>query len=213
MRFLRGVWGAAAPSGAYLDRGFSRFWLSLLVVALLAWAGALPVAKAEEVKTGGRFILWDYYRNVVTDQDFRGKFLLIFFGYTYCPDVCPTTLQEISEVMDILGDKGKDVQPLFISVDPERDTPKVLREYLSNFHKKILGLTGTKVAIESVTKKFRVRYEKVESKPGDPDYTVDHTAAVFFMGPQGEYLGRFGYGTPAKKIAEIVLRRMAEYKR
>ena len=142
---------------------------------------------------------------MLTDQDFQGQFLLINFGYTTCPDVCPTTLVKLAEVDHLLGDQAAQVQVLFISVDPDRDTPEVLENYVTSFDPAFIGMTGSKAAIDSVTKKYHVKYEFVgKSTPDDMDYTVDHTSSVFFMGPNGEYIGRFSYATPAEAIAKKV---------
>ena len=156
-------------------------------------------------QTGGRFILRSHTGKVLTDQDFRGQYLLIDFGYTTCPDVCPTTLLKLAQVDKLLGDDAKNLQVLFISVDPDRDTPEVLRHYVTSFDPAFLGLTGSKAAIDSVTGKYHVKYAYVgKDSPDDMDYTVDHTSAVFFMGPDGRFIARFSYPTPAQQIAERV---------
>ncbi len=159
---------------------------------------------------GGRFILKSHTGKITTDQDFRGKFMLVFFGYTFCPDICPTSMLEVAETMKLLGDDAKDVQPLFITIDPERDTVPVLRDFVANFDDRIIGLTGSKVAIESIAGKYRVKYARVAENKDTPDYTMDHTAAIMLMGPQGEYITRFGYGTPADKIAKTIKAKMKE---
>jgi protein SCO1/2 len=167
----------------------------------------VPLASAEatsgEVKTGGRFILKNHHGKIVTDQDFNGKFMLVYFGYTYCPDVCPTSLQVMSRALDIIKEDAKHIQPLFITVDPKRDTAAVLRDYVSAFHPSILGLTGSIATIESVTKKYRVVYSRSSEKDADADdYFMDHTASMFFMGPNGEYLARFPYAMTSEQMAE-----------
>ncbi len=187
-------------------------WLVLIVSMALvvpATADTNAPSDAKTVQTGGRFMLKDHFGRVVTDQDFSGKFMLVYFGYTYCPDVCPTSLQVITTALEILGKEADAIQPLFITVDPERDTASVLREYLSSFYPTIIGLTGSKAMLESVTKKYRVFYSKTSEKGADADdYFMDHTASVFFMGPNGEYLARFPYSTTseemARKMREII---------
>jgi protein SCO1/2 len=160
---------------------------------------------ADVAPIGGRFILRSHTGKVLTDQDFKGQFLLISFGYTTCPDVCPTTLVKLAEVDQQLGDLAKNVQVLFISVDPDRDTPDVLENYVTSFDPAFIGLSGSKASIDSVTKKYRVKYAFVDRDfEDDQDYSVDHTASVFFMGPEGEYIGRFSYPTPADEIARRV---------
>ena len=160
---------------------------------------------SEVAPIGGRFILRSHTGKVLTDQDFKGQFLLISFGYATCPDVCPTTLVKLAEVDQQLGDLAKNVQVLFISVDPDRDTPEVLENYVTSFDPAFIGLSGSKASIDSVTKKYHVKYAFVDRDfEGDQDYSVDHTASVFFMGPEGEYIGRFSYPTPADEIARRV---------
>jgi protein SCO1/2 len=155
------------------------------------------------VKTGGRFILKNHLGQIVTDQDFSGKFMLVYFGYTYCPDVCPTSLQVISHALDLIGKDAEYIQPLYITVDPERDTASVMREYVSAFHPSIIGLTGSKDVIRSVTKKYRVVYSRSAEKDADADdYFMDHTASIFFMGPEGQFLERFPYAMTSEKMAE-----------
>ena len=162
-------------------------------------------APAPRTPPGGRFILRSHTGKVLTDQDFLGQYLLIDFGYTTCPDVCPTTLLKLAQVDKLLGDDAKNLQVLFISVDPDRDTPEVLRRYVTSFDPAFVGLTGSKAAIDSVTKKYHVKYDYVgKDSPGDMDYSVDHTSAVFFMGPDGRFIARFSYPTPAKQIADQV---------
>ena len=154
---------------------------------------------------GGRCILRSHTGKILTDQDFEGQYLLIDFGYTTCPDICPTTLAKLALVDTLLGDAAKDVQVLFISVDPDRDTPEILRQYVTSFDPAFLGLTGSKAAIDSVTKKYHVKYAfEGKDSPDDMDYSVAHTSAVFFMGPHGRFIDRFSYPTPAKQIAERV---------
>ena len=124
----------------------------------------------------------------VTDQTFRGKWLLIFFGYSFCPDVCPTTLSDIAETMAELGPLGATVQPLFVTVDPARDTPKVLAEYTSAFDPRILGLTGTPAQVAAAAKTYNVTYAR--RGLGD-DYSVDHTATIYVVRPDGTYDSNF----------------------
>jgi protein SCO1/2 len=129
--------------------------------------------------------------------------MLIYFGYTFCPDVCPVGLQTIAETMDRLGEDAKHFQPLFITLDPERDSPEILRDYVGAFHPRLIGLTGTRIMIDRVAKSYRVRHMRSgESKPGDDNYLIDHTSAIFLMGPEGEYLGRFSHNADPQVVAE-----------
>lgn len=124
----------------------------------------------------------------VTEQEFRGKWLLVFFGYTYCPDVCPTTLNNIAETMSGLGPVAEKVQPLFVTVDPARDTPAVLASYTAAFDPRIVGLTGSPQQISAVADEFGARYFRREV---DGDYFVDHTATVYVVGPDGVLASSF----------------------
>ncbi len=150
---------------------------------------------------GGPFSLTDHTGKRVSDQDYTGKFLLVFFGFTHCPDVCPTELQVISAALDKLGDKANAIQPLFITIDPERDNADVLAEYMSNFHNSIKGLTGTPEEIASVAKKYHVYYRKVEDKDAIDNYTMDHTALVYLMDKSGKFLTHFAFGTKFEDMA------------
>jgi cytochrome oxidase Cu insertion factor (SCO1/SenC/PrrC family) len=158
---------------------------------------------------GGPFELIDHRGNKRTDADFRGKLLLIYFGYTYCPDVCPTDLMQIGLAVDKLGAAGGDVQPLFISVDPERDTVSVLAAYVAPFHPRLIGLTGTAVQVRAVADEYQAYYARY-SPPGGGDYLIDHTGFIYLIGRSGEYLGFFPPGTSADRMAEIIGRHLTE---
>jgi cytochrome oxidase Cu insertion factor (SCO1/SenC/PrrC family) len=152
---------------------------------------------------GGPFALIDQNGMRRTNADFRGKLMLVYFGFTYCPDVCPTDLLQMALAMDQLGQAGEMVQPVFITVDPERDTAEHLREYMSLFHPRFVGLTGDAIAIQAAAGAYRVYYKKVE-RDDSSDYTVDHSAFIYLMGRDGEYLGFFPPGTSAERIAETI---------
>lgn len=158
-----------------------------------------------------RYLLMDPGGSAVTNEDFRGRFQLISFGYTSCPDVCPTTLLEMKEVLRALGDKAERLQPIFVTVDPERDTVQVLREYTGAFDPRILGLTGTPELIRRAADTFKVRYEKIR-EPGSPEnsYTVDHSAGMYLLGPDGRFLVKFAYATPVRDVAERISALMKE---
>ena len=180
---------------------------------------ALPAAKVNSESAaapGGPFSLVDHTGKRVSDQTFRGSFLLVFFGYTYCPDFCPTTLHAIAFAMDSLGEKASQVRPLFISVDPERDTPKVLASYVGAFEHRIVGLTGTPEEIGKVADEYRVYFAKSRTgRPGDRDashYTVDHSAFTYLMGPDGKYLTHFAYGVPPQTMAKAIRRYIDNWK-
>lgn len=151
---------------------------------------------------GGPFALTDHTGKHVTEKDFEGKFMLVFFGYTFCPDICPAELQVISAALDELGDKAKKVTPVFITIDPERDTVEQMKSYVSNFHKQFIGLTGSMREIQDAAKAYRVYYKKVAEEPASSDYFMDHSSIVYLMSPQGEYLAHFAYGTGVDKMAK-----------
>ena len=153
---------------------------------------------------GGPFVLIDHTGKPRTDQDFRGKLLLIYFGYSYCPDVCPTDLQQIALAVDELGSAGEAVQPLFITIDPERDTAPVLKEYVGHFRPGLVGLTGSAREIAAAAKAYRVYYAKVPAADGGDDYLMDHSGFVFLMGPDGRYLTHFTPQTTAKQLAQAI---------
>jgi len=138
---------------------------------------------------GGPFKLIDQNGNTITDADIKGRPFLVFFGYTHCPDVCPTTLFDVSEVMRALGKDADLTGALFITVDPERDTPAVIKDYLSSFDPHLRGATGDRAAVDSVEKAYRVYAKKVPTEGGD--YTMDHTALVYLMDKQGRFVAPF----------------------
>ena len=138
---------------------------------------------------GGPFNLIDQNGQPFSDKDLKGKSFLVFFGFTHCPDVCPTTLFEISEILRNLGPDADHTAALFISVDPERDTPQAMRDYLASFDPHIRGLTGDAAALTAVAKAYRVYYKKVPLEGGD--YTMDHTAIVYLMDKDGRFVAPF----------------------
>jgi protein SCO1 len=162
--------------------------LALSAVVLVTGRDGAPlVTQASAV--GGPFRLVDGHGRTVTDEDLKGKPFLVFFGFTHCPDVCPATLFEISEIFRHLGKDGDRAAALFITVDPERDTPTVMRDYLANFDPRLKGLTGDAQAIQDVVRAYRAYAKKVPLESGD--YTVDHTALVYLMDKQGRFVAPF----------------------
>lgn len=156
-----------------------------------------------------RYLMTDQNGETVSTGDFADQYQLISFGYTSCPDVCPMTLAVSTRTMELLGADAERVQPIFISVDPERDTPEVLKRYLSYFHPRLLGLSGTPASTRRTAELFRARYEKVPADDGDPTrYTMDHTASHYLVGPNGEFLTKFAYGLPADELAKGIRRYM-----
>jgi protein SCO1/2 len=149
----------------------------------------------------------------VSSADFRGKFMLIYFGYTFCPDVCPTSLQAIADALDKLDPEASaQIVPIFISVDPARDHPEDLKKYVSYFHPRMIGLTGTPDQIARVAKEYRVYYSKVQEEGADPDdYLVDHTAITYLMGPDGKFLMHFPHGYDVDRMAERLAGAVEKY--
>jgi cytochrome oxidase Cu insertion factor (SCO1/SenC/PrrC family) len=151
---------------------------------------------------GGPFALVDHSGALRTDTQFRGKLLFLYFGFTYCPDLCPTDLQSMGLALDRLGKRGEEVQPLFVTLDPDRDTPQHLANYVQAFHPRLIGLTGDAISIRQAARAYKVYYAKVPT--GENDYTVDHSGYVYLMDRAGQYLGFFPPGTPPDRMAEVI---------
>ena len=162
--------------------------LCTAVVLLVSGGGQGPTLP-QVAAIGGPFSLTDQNGRTVTDQDFKGSPFLVFFGFTHCPDICPTTMFEISEIFKKLGPAGERVRALFVTVDPERDTPKALKDYLSSFDPRIVGVTGDEAAIAAVAKAYRAYYKRVPLAEGG--YTMDHTAIIYLMGKDGRFVTPF----------------------
>ena len=160
-----------------------------------------PQIVSGKALVGGPFTLTDHTGRRVTEKDFAGKHMLVYFGYTFCPDICPAELQVMSAALDALGDKARKVTPVFITVDPERDTVEQMNSYVGNFHNRLVGLTGSPEDIKKAAKAFRVYYAKAKDE-SSTDYLMDHSSIVYLMSPKGEYLAHFAYGTGVDKMAE-----------
>ena len=178
---------------------------ALVLLAALALSAPIAAQSAhrlqaeESVGINPRYLLQDPRGRSVTNEDFRGRFQLIAFGYTYCPDVCPTTLVEMAAILNQLGEQAERVQPIFITVDPERDTGKVLQTYTEFFDPRILGLTGSPALVRRAADNFKIRYAKVR-EPGNDNYAVDHSAGMILLGPEGEFIKKFAFATPVDEI-------------
>jgi protein SCO1/2 len=172
------------------------------VLLLTAPEGTRQVRSSGTALVGGPFSLIGADGKTITDQDFRGRYMLVFFGFTHCPDICPAELQVIAEALDKLGDKAAKVVPIFITVDPQRDDPKTMGEYVKSFGPNFIGLTGSPDAIAAAAKAYRVAYTKAENTASPKNYNVDHSALVYLMDPDGQYLAHFPYGTGAQEMAE-----------
>jgi len=158
---------------------------------------------------GGPFSLTDQNGQPVTDQTYAGHFRLIYFGYTFCPDACPTELQVMAQAVDLLGSDAAKVQPIFITVDPARDTSKQLAGYVPLFDKRLVGLTGTPQQIAQVAREYKVYYAKADAANGDPNaYAMNHSSFVYLMAPDGKFLTVFSSDTDADKMAQEIKRYM-----
>ena len=182
----------------------------LAVVAMLAGWQYLgrPDRTAERSllpTIGGPFTLVDQTGKTVNNGDLEGRLLLIFFGYTFCPDVCPNALTTMTEALDLLGATADDITPVFITVDPERDTPEQLAMYVEYFHPRLVGLTGTAEQIAKVAKAYRVYYAKAGEDGVDADdYIMDHTSITYLMDRDGTFRLHFSQGTDAETMAERI---------
>lgn len=178
-------------------------------------AAALLAAAAEADDAGGAaFDPVDHGGRAVSDRDYRGSYLPVFFGYSHCPDVCPTILAALSLAMDALGADGARAPPLFVSVDPARDTPERLAAFVDRFHPRLVGLTGTPEQVARAAAAYRARYRRADSNgdgQGDdgPDYLIDRTAALVLVGPAGRGLAAIPHGAPAADAAAAVRHFMA----
>jgi protein SCO1/2 len=178
-----------------------------LTVAILAYWAWRDQTQDEPSPIGGAFVLTDQSGQQRTDADFRGQYMLVFFGFTNCPDICPIELQTMTDALDLLGADAAKVTPIFITVDPARDTPAALRDYVANFHPRLVALTGSADAIGAVAKAYRVYYAKATGKdaPADPaDYIMDHSAILYLMGPDGRFYTHFSPGTSAEDLAQAL---------
>lgn len=170
-------------------------------VLFVAERGALPGGPAIAT-VGGPFRLEDQNGTIVTDADMKGRPFLVFFGFTHCPDICPTTLFDMSQVLKALGPDADKVDALFITVDPQRDTPAVMKDYLSNFDPHLRGLTGDQASIDAAIKAYRVYAKKVPLDNGD--YTMDHTAIIYLMDKNSRFVAPFSTkAAPEAEAAEL----------
>ena len=197
-------------------RRFRWFAYGLVAVALLAWGGywlgegglqrtvsSVPGA----VSVGGPFSLTDTTGKPVTDATYRGRWMLVYFGYTFCPDVCPTELQTVSAALDKLGPDASKIVPLFITIDPERDTVATLADYVKLFDDRLIGLTGTDAQIAAAARAYRVYYARATPKDST-NYLMDHSSFLYLMGPDGQFRTLFRPGTTAAELADALRTRM-----
>ena len=161
------------------------------------------------VSIGGPFTLTDGNGKQVTDRDFRGKYLLVYFGYTFCPDVCPTTLNQVAAAMQKLGAKAEQVQPLFVTIDPQRDTPSVVRQYAAAFDARLIGLTGTPEQVAQIAREYRVYYAVHRTGSGASDYTMDHSSVIYLIGPDGRFVAPIRADASGNAIAADVAKHLS----
>jgi len=177
--------------------------LLVVVIGVAGWRLLMPEAGSSGTAlVGGPFTLTDQQGAEVTEQDFAGRFMLIYFGYTFCPDFCPMSLSTMVEALDLLApEQVQQVAPILITIDPERDTVAQLAEYVPLFDPRLVGLTGTPEQTAAAAKAYRVYFNKVEE--GDPDaYLMDHSTFIYLMGPDGEYRRHFGANATPEELAE-----------
>ncbi len=182
------VWGIA--SAALIAFGLT----------LAGRQGMLGRPPVEQVSLGGPFTLVRSDGETVTEADFAGGYTLVLFGYTFCPDVCPTALATVSGALDNLGEDATKLTVLFVTIDPDRDTPAVVGDYVASFHPRVVGLSGSAEQIAAMTSIYHVYYAKAESGNTE-DYLVDHSAALYLMGPNGQYLANFRFNASVQELA------------
>lgn len=185
-----------------------------LVLASLYMTGKLTQERRQPVQTGeaaihSKFALIDHMGKRVTEADFLGRWQLVFFGFTYCPDVCPSTLAYVASVLDRLGEDADNVTPLFITVDPSRDTPDVMADYVSAFHPKLVGLTGTEEDVAAAAGAFRIYFDRMEADSASDGYLVAHSSHIYLMTPDARFETAFREGNQspeelARKIQDIM---------
>lgn len=182
--------------------------VGLLVAVMLLGTGAYmflagggqPVAMA----VGGPFSLIDGDGKPVTDQTWRGKYMLVYFGYTFCPDVCPATLNNVADALDKIGPKADRVQPLFVTIDPKRDLPAVVKQYAAAFGPRMIGLTGSAEQVAAAARAYRVYYTEHRTGAGPDDYTMDHSSVLYLMGPDGRFLTPIRADQSGPEIAAVL---------
>ena len=188
-----------------------------LVLVGLYTTGTQPIERRQPIQTGeaaihSEFTLTDHTGKRVTEADFLGSWQMVFFGFTYCPDVCPTTLAYMATVLDILGESAAKTAPLFITVDPGRDTPKVMADYVSAFHHRLVGLTGSELDVAATADAFRVYYERMEEDSAPDGYLMAHSGHIYLMTPEGRFEAVFREGDqPPEEMAWKIQNIMDKY--
>jgi protein SCO1/2 len=186
------------------DIAFNIVFAMALIMSQLSWAATSLVT------IGGPFTLTARDGTTVTDQTYRGKWLLVYFGYTFCPDTCPTTLNEIANALEKLGADAVKLKPLFITIDPQRDTREVLEQYTQSFDPRIVGLTGSPQQIDAVTQEYGAYAARHKTGPGPEDYLLDHSTYLYVMDPAGKFVRAFDADTLGDRIADVLRELMAQ---
>jgi protein SCO1/2 len=200
------AWATRAPGESLADAMASRF-------ATVFGGGGAPalggLSLPQGLSLGGPFTLVDQAGRTVSEKDFAGRWMLVYFGYAYCPDVCPTELGVMAHAMDLLGARADRVVPVFITVDPARDTPAALADYVGRFHPRMQGLTGTPDQVAAAARQYRVYFSKVENRD-TTGYLMDHSSFIYLVGPDGKVRALFRPEMKPEDIAGAVTARMAE---
>ncbi|WP_420405350.1 SCO family protein [Nisaea sp.] len=190
-----------------MRNAFFRLILSLVLLS------GVPVARSAELPSlfGGPFELTDETGARVSPKSYAGKYMLVYFGYSYCPDICPTDLTVMGQALDSLGPLAERVQPLLISVDPGRDTPGALRDFTDAFHPALVGLTGTEAEVAAAAKAYRVHRRRFRlDGAADEDYLVDHSTLTYLMGPDGGFVTMFPRGTTPERMEAVLRKYLSE---
>lgn len=199
---------------AILLSGIAIALLSLIIILVMTPSAKIKANKSPEIgvlnqnfNLGGGFILTDYNGNRVDSRDFRGKLVLIYFGFSFCPDVCPASLVEMVGALDKVGNKQSEIVPLFITIDPRRDTPKKLKEYFSNFDSRIVALSGSQDEIKDVAQKFKVYYARsIDGQEKLDTYLINHSSFFYLLGRDGKLIKYYTPGTDGKMMGQDMLR-------
>ena len=174
------------------------------ICSVVAYQWWIDGNNSPPLKLGADFALTSHQGKQVSSADFRGKIMMVYFGYAFCPDVCPLSLGLMTNALDKLGYKAANVQPIFITIDPQRDTEKVLHDYVKNFHPRLLALTGRKEEVERVAQSFKVYVQPIPaSKPGRP-YLIDHSSFIYILDRDGQYIQHFHHSTPVEDIVSYL---------
>ena len=176
--------------------------LALLLAALALATRQNTSQSSGTALIGGPFTMINQAGGVVTEKTYAGHYMLLFFGFTNCGDVCPAELQVMAAAFDQLGQASENITPIFVSVDPERDTPPVMASYVKNFHPRLQGLTGSPEQVAAFAKTYHIFYQKVPNPKDPADYEMDHSSILYLMGTDGKFIKHFPYTTDAKALGE-----------